>query len=33
MMSLDPQIPDVGKLESSLGDYDIFLKKGGAANA
>jgi hypothetical protein len=32
-MSLDPQIPDVGKLESSLGDYDIFLKKGGAANA
>lgn len=32
-MSLDAQIPDVGQMKSSLGDYDIFLKKGGAANA
>jgi hypothetical protein len=32
-MPLDPQIPDVGRMNSSPGDYDIFLKKGGAANA
>ena len=32
-MPLDPQIPDVGRMNSSPGDYDIFLMKGGAANA
>jgi hypothetical protein len=32
-MPLGAQIPDVGQMKSSLGDYDIFLMKGGAANA
>ena len=32
-MPLGAHIPDVGQMKSSLGDYDIFLMKGGAANA
>jgi len=32
-MPLDPQIPDVGQMNSSLSDYDIFLMKGDIVNA
>jgi len=32
-MPLDPQLPDIGQMNSSPGDYDIFLMKGGSGNA
>jgi hypothetical protein len=32
-MSIDAQIPEVGQMQSNLGDYDACLMKGGVANA
>ena len=32
-MPLDPQLPDIGQMNSSPGDYDIFLVKGCVGNA
>ena len=32
-MPLDPAVPNVGQMTTNLIAYDVFLKKGGAANA
>jgi len=32
-MPLNPEIPDVGQMTTNLIAYDVFLKKGDAANA